>query len=108
MDGRVQGGVAWMAVVKRWSHLVSRFERGKLGKVVVAVTTKWNSGFPSWLEVAVAPPWASPPPPHSVGQGSDHRMKGRSGAGWPEWDFELRRELNRLADLDYATHGHII
>jgi hypothetical protein len=25
-----------------------------------------------------------------------------------EWDFELRRELNRLADLNYAIRGHVI
>jgi hypothetical protein len=25
-----------------------------------------------------------------------------------EWDFELRCELNMLADLDYAIRGHII
>jgi hypothetical protein len=30
-------------------------------------------------------------------------MKNRTG-----WDFELRRELNILVDLNYAIRGHII
>ena len=25
-----------------------------------------------------------------------------------EWDFDLRRELNMLVDLNYAIRGHII
>ena len=25
-----------------------------------------------------------------------------------EWDLELRRELHRLADLDYATCGRVV
>ena len=27
---------------------------------------------------------------------------------YTEWDFEFRRESNRLADLDYAIRSHVI
>jgi hypothetical protein len=35
-------------------------------------------------------------------------MGGNEGKARTWWDFELRRELNRLADLIYATRGHIV
>ena len=34
--------------------------------------------------------------------------RGNEGNNRTEWDFELRREMNRFADLNYAIRGCIV